>query len=90
MTLSNTTNPSVNPLTNADETVSKVASETPFLYVFYNSVTKHTVGPVRYRASGQAGTVGGLLACDTFADLQTAAAALGLIGTLIPDPTPVA
>jgi len=90
MTITPTTTSGTNQLTNATETISIVTSTAPFVYQLFNKVTKALVGPVKYMVKGSTGTVGGIIACDTYANLQTEAATVGLGGTLSADPTPKA
>lgn len=88
MTITPTTSPTTNPLTNAAETISTVSSTSPYVFQLYNAVTKAIVGKVQYRKGSTTATIGGIIACDTYANLQAAATAAGLVGTLSADPTP--
>jgi hypothetical protein len=79
--------------TNASTSTFTVASAAPYVFVMYNLVTKTIVGLVQYRKGSLTGgttTKGGIIACDTYANLQEAVTVQGLIGTLSKDPTPKA
>jgi hypothetical protein len=88
MTIAPTTSPTINRLTNAAETISTVTSTSPYVFQLYNTVTKAIVGIVQYRKGGPTATIGGILACDTYANLQAEATANAFTGTLTADPTP--
>lgn len=88
MTLTNATGSVVDPLTNVTLPTLSVTSGYPYFFVVYNLVTKAIVGKVEYRTKGTTTTKGGIVACDTYANLQAAATAAGLTGTLSADPTP--
>jgi hypothetical protein len=85
MTLTQTSSGN-SPLNNSP--IYQVESGAPYVFVLYNGTTKTVVGKVQYRASGITKSLGCILACDTYANLQGAAASAGLTGTLSPDPTP--
>lgn len=87
MTLT-TTAGTVNDLAGGTLPTQTVTSPSPYLLVRYNTATKAIASKVIYIKGGPSTGVGGILACDTYANLQAAATAASLTGTLSEDPTP--
>ena len=92
MTLTLTPGTVKNNLTNVVLATQSVTSQSPYLFVVYNLETRAIEGNpkhnVQYRAKGTTTRILGIIACDTYADLQEAVMSAGLTGTPSADPTP--